>query len=335
MERVTSSTGVGAWAIARACAGTAAKLADTVAAAMAGREAGLLFEGDRRFDVVVRVPQSSRNDLGALGALPVMLPEESGHARGSVPLSQLAQFRYTEGLNQISREGGKRRVVVQANVRGRDVGSFVTEAMPKVEAVALSPGVFIEWGGQFQNLQAASQRLAIVVPICFLAIFAMLYLALGGFAPATAVFLAVPLGLAGGVFALALTGINFSVSAAVGFIVLAGVAVLNGLVVMSSIRHRLEGGMALTQAIIEGAMEKVRPVVMTGLVPAIGFIPMALAHGTGAEVQKPLAMVVIGGLITSTVLTLLVLPAITQVVLGIAARRRSQGEATPTLAPAE
>jgi cobalt-zinc-cadmium resistance protein CzcA len=314
---------------------TVEEVADTVAAAMAGREAGLLFEGDRRFDVVVRVPQSSRNDLGALGAIPVMLPDEGGHARGSVPLSQLAQFRYTEGLNQISREGGKRRVVVQANVRGRDVGSFVTEALPKVEAVALPPGVFIEWGGQFQNLQAASQRLAIVVPICFLAIFAMLYLALGGFAPATAVFLAVPLGLAGGVFALALTGINFSVSAAVGFIVLAGVAVLNGLVVMSSIRQRLEGGMALTQAIIEGAMEKVRPVVMTGLVPAIGFIPMALAHGTGAEVQKPLAMVVIGGLITSTALTLLVLPAITQVVLGIAARLRLQGKATPTLAPAE
>ncbi len=314
---------------------TVEEVADTVAAAMAGREAGLLFEGDRRFDVVVRVPQSSRNDLDAFGALPVMLPEEDGHARGSVPLSQLAQFRYTEGLNQISREGGKRRVVVQANVRGRDVGSFVTEAMPKVEAVALPPGVFIEWGGQFQNLQAASQRLAIVVPICFLAIFAMLYLALGGFAPATAVFLAVPLGLAGGVFALAMTGINFSVSAAVGFIVLAGVAVLNGLVVMSSIRQRLDNGMALTTAIIEGAMEKVRPVVMTGLVPAIGFIPMAIASGTGAEVQKPLAMVVIGGLITSTALTLLVLPALTQVVLGLAARWRSQGEVTPTLAPAE
>jgi len=314
---------------------TVEEVADTVAAAMAGREAGLLFEGDRRFDVVVRVPQSTRNDLDALGALPVMLPEADGRPRGSVPLSQLAQFRYTDGLNQVSRENGKRRVVVQSNVRGRDVGSFVTEAMPKVEAVALPPGTFIEWGGQFQNLQAASQRLAIVVPICFLAIFALLYLGLGGFGPAIAVFVAVPLGLAGGVFALALTGINFSVSAAVGFIVLAGVAVLNGLVVMSSIRQRLEDGMALTQAIVDGAMEKVRPVVMTGLVPAIGFIPMALAHGTGAEVQKPLAMVVIGGLITSTALTLLVLPAITQVVLGLAARLRPRGEATPSLAPAE
>jgi cobalt-zinc-cadmium resistance protein CzcA len=305
---------------------TVEDVADTVAVALAGQEAGMLFEGDRRFDVVVRVPPSTRNDLDALGALPVMLPKEGGQARGSVPLSQLAQFRYTEGLNQVSRENGKRRVVVQANVRGRDVGSFVTEARPKVDAVALPSGTFIEWGGQFQNLQAAGQRLAIVVPIAFVAIFALLYLALGGFAPATAVFLAVPLGLAGGVFALALTGINFSVSAAVGFIVLAGVAVLNGLVVMSAICQRLEQGMALTAAIVDGALEKVRPVVMTGLVPAIGFIPMALALGAGAEVQKPLAIVVIGGLITSTALTLLVLPAIIQVVFGIAGRWRKGGE---------
>ena len=311
---------------------TVEEVADTVAAAMAGREAGLLFEGDRRFDVVVRVPQASRNDLDALGALPVMLPAELGQLRRSVPLSQLARFTHAEGLNQISREGGKRRVVVQANVRGRDVGSFVTAAQPKVEAVALPPGTWIEWGGQFQNLQAASQRLAIVVPLCFAAVFALLYLALGGFAPAFAVFIAVPLGLSGGVFALALSGINFSVSAAVGFIVLAGVAVLNGLVVMSSIRQRLADGVALGQAIIDGAMEKVRPVVMTGLVPAIGFIPMAVASGTGAEVQKPLAMVVIGGLITATALTLVVLPAITQVVLSLAGRG---AKAEPALAPAE
>ena len=311
---------------------TVEEVADTVAAAMAGREAGLLFEGDRRFDVVVRVPQASRNDLDALGALPVMLPAELGQLRRSVPLSQLARFTHAEGLNQISREGGKRRVVVQANVRGRDVGSFVTAAQPKVEAVALPPGTWIEWGGQFQNLQAASQRLAIVVPLCFAAVFALLYLALGGFAPALAVFIAVPLGLSGGVFALALSGINFSVSAAVGLIVLAGVAVLNGLVVMSSIRQRLADGVALGQAIIDGAMEKVRPVVMTGLVPAIGFIPMAVASGTGAEVQKPLAMVVIGGLITATALTLVVLPAITQVVLSLAGRG---AKAEPALAPAE
>jgi cobalt-zinc-cadmium resistance protein CzcA len=314
---------------------TVEEVADTVAAAMAGREAGMLFEGDRRFDVVVRVPAATRASLDALGALPVMLPGEDGRARGSVALSQLAQFRYTEGLNQISRENGKRRVVVSSNVRGRDVGSFVKAAEPKVEAVALPPGTFIEWGGQFQNLQAASQRLAIVVPICFLAIYALLYMALGSLPMAFAVFAAIPLGLAGGVFTLALTRINFSVSAAVGFIVLAGVAVLNGLVVMSAIRQRLDQGLPVTQAITEGMMEKVRPVVMTGLVPAIGFIPMALAHGTGAEVQKPLAMVVIGGLITATALTLLVLPAITQVVLAFAERRKRRPQPDPSLVPAE
>lgn len=294
---------------------TVEEVADTVAAALGGREAGLVFEGDRRFAVVVRVPAATRNDLDVLGALPVMLPEEGGHARVSVPLRAVARFAFADGLNQISRENGKRRVVVQANVRGRDVGSFVAEAAGKVEAVALPSGAWLEWGGQFQNLKAASDRLAIVVPLCFALIFAILYMALGGLGRALAVFTAVPLGLAGGVFALAMTGIAFSVSAAVGFICLSGVAVLNGLVVMSSVRQRLEDGVELTQAIVDGTMERVRPVIMTGLVPAIGFVPMALAHGTGAEVQKPLAIVVIGGLITATALTLLVLPAISQVIL--------------------
>jgi cobalt-zinc-cadmium resistance protein CzcA len=314
---------------------TVEEVADTVAAAMAGREAGLVFEGDRRFAVVVRVPHAVRNDLDALGALPVMLPAQDGRVRGSVPLSQVARFSFTEGLNQISRENGKRRVVIQANVRGRDVGSFVREVRPKVEAVALPAGSWLEWGGQFQNLKAASDRLALVVPICFAAIFGILYLALGSFGRAIAVFTAIPLGLAGGVFTLALTGIAFSVSAAVGFICLSGVAVLNGLVVMSSIRQRMEAGVELSRAIIEGMMERVRPVIMTGIVPAIGFIPMALGHGTGAEVQKPLATVVIGGLVTATVLTLLVLPAISQVVLGAGARLRRRGTEEPTLAPAE
>ncbi|MES2055299.1 MAG: CusA/CzcA family heavy metal efflux RND transporter [Pseudomonadota bacterium] len=304
---------------------TVAEVADTVAAAMAGRDAGLLFEGDRRFEVTVRVPAATRESIDALAALPVLLPQEAGERRGSVPLSQVAQFRFSEGLNQISRENGKRRVVIQANVRGRDVGSFVLDARAKVDEVALPAGSYLEWGGQFQSLQAASQRLAIVVPLCFLAIFGLLYMALGGFARAGSVFLAVPLGLAGGVFTLWLTGISFSVSAAVGFICLAGVAVLNGLVVMTAIREKLEAGIALGQAITEGMFEKVRPVIMTGFVPAIGFVPMALATGTGAEVQKPLAMVVIGGLIAATILTLLVLPAISKVVLGLGERAARRG----------
>ncbi|WP_150125556.1 efflux RND transporter permease subunit [Sphingomonas sp. LM7] len=305
---------------------TVEEVADTVAAAMGGREAGLVFEGDRRFEITVRVPDTTRESLDALASLPVLLPNEANGTRESVPLSQVAQFRFSEGLNQISRENGKRRVVIQANVRGRDVGSFVTEAQAAVDKVALPAGSYLEWGGQFQNLQAASQRLAIVVPLCFAVIFGLLYMALGGFARATAVFLAVPLGLAGGVFTLALTGIAFSVSAAVGFICLAGVAVLNGLVVMTAIRERLDAGMELSNAIIEGTKEKMRAVVMTGFVPAIGFVPMALAHGTGAEVQKPLATVVIGGLIAATILTLLVLPAISKVVLGLGERWSARRE---------
>ncbi|WP_184719129.1 CusA/CzcA family heavy metal efflux RND transporter [Caulobacter sp.] len=294
---------------------TVEDVADTLAVAMGGREAGLVFQGDRRFDVVVRLPDASRNDLDAVGALPVMLPAESG-ARASVPLRDLAQFNFSEGLNQVSRENGKRRVVVQANVRGADLGSFVSTAREKIDAqVKLPSGSWLVWGGQFENLKAAQARLALVVPLCFLLIFGLLFMALGGVAPAAAVFSAIPLALAGGVFGLALRGIPFSVSAAVGFIALSGVAVLNGLVMMTAIRQRLATGLPLETAIIDGALERLRPVMMTGLVASLGFLPMALATGTGAEVQRPLATVVIGGLITATALTLFVLPAICRFVL--------------------
>ncbi|MCK5908339.1 MAG: CusA/CzcA family heavy metal efflux RND transporter [Caulobacter sp.] len=301
---------------------TVEEVADTLAVAMGGREAGLVFQGDRRFDVVVRLPDASRNDLDAVGALPVMLPAGVG-ARAAVPLRDVAKFSYSEGLNQVSRENGKRRVVVQANVRGADLGSFVTQAQDKVGAQVKPPaGSWLVWGGQFENLKAAQARLALVVPLCFLLIFGLLFMALGGVAPAAAVFSAIPLALAGGVFALALRGIPFSVSAAVGFIALSGVAVLNGLVMMTAIRQRLASGLALEAAIIDGAMERLRPVMMTGLVASLGFVPMALATGTGAEVQRPLATVVIGGLITATALTLFVLPAICRFVLRKAEIRR-------------
>ncbi|MBO9517480.1 MAG: CusA/CzcA family heavy metal efflux RND transporter [Porphyrobacter sp.] len=303
-------------------------VSDTVAAAMGGREAGIVFEGDRRYDVVVRLDAVTRNDLDAVGALPVMLPGEDAH-RASVPLRELARFSFSEGLNQVSRENGKRRVVVQANVRGNDLGSFVTEAQEKVaREVTLPPGSFIEWGGQFENLQAASARLSLVIPLIFAAIFGLLFLALRGVRQALAVYSAIPLALAGGVFALLLTGHPFSVSAAVGFIVLSGVTVLNGLVVMTSINYRLDAGMAVDQAVQKGTMERVRAVLMTGIVPAIGFVPMALATGTGAEVQKPLAVVVIGGLITSTLLTLFVLPAISHLLLRGKHRKHVEGDYT-------
>ncbi|HKQ11030.1 MAG TPA: CusA/CzcA family heavy metal efflux RND transporter [Rhizomicrobium sp.] len=312
---------------------TVQEVADTVAAALGGRESGLVYEGDRRFDITVRVPDTTRVNLDDIRSLPVLLPEEADETRRQVPLAQVAQIRLTEGLNQVSRENGKRRVVVQVNLEGRDAGSFVQEAQAKIAQVKLPAGYYLEWGGQFESLQAASKRLSIVVPLCFAGIFVLLYLALGGFGRAVAVFLAVPLGLAGGVFTLAIMGINFSVSAAVGFICLAGVAVLNGLVVMSAIRERMEHGLPLAQAIREGMTEKMRAVVMTGFVPAIGFVPMALAHGTGAEVQKPLAITVIGGLIAATILTLLVLPAISKVVLGTSERwsrsRNESAEAAP------
>jgi len=295
-------------------------VADTVSTALAGRAAGQIFEGDRRFDVVVRLPGAIRNNLDELGALPVMLPAVDGQPRASVPLRQLVQFRFTQGLNEVSRDNGKRRIYVEANVSGRDLGSYVKDAQAQLARdVKLAPGSWIAWGGQFQNLEAATKRLAIIVPACFVLISAVLYLAIGNVVLTATVLTAVPLALAGGVFALALRGIPFSISASVGFIAVSGVAVLNGLVLISAINKRLADGLDAATAVVEGAMERVRPVLMTALVASLGFVPMAIANGTGAEVQKPLATVVIGGLITSTVLTLFVLPAITGMVL----RRRA------------
>jgi cobalt-zinc-cadmium resistance protein CzcA len=291
-------------------------VADTVAAALGGRSAGLLFDGDRRFEIVVRVANLQRNDLEGLGALPVMLPQADGAPRRSVPLRQLASFGFSEGLNEISRDNGKRRIFVQANVRGRDIGSFVDEAQAAIARdVKLPPGSWLEWGGQFQNLQQAIRRLEVVIPVCMILIFAALYMALGSVSLSLTVFTAVPLAVAGGVFAIALRGIPFSVSAAVGFIAVSGVAVLNGLVLMSSINKRLAMGETVNASILDGALERVRPVLMTALVASLGFVPMAIATGTGAEVQRPLATVVIGGLMTSTALTLFVLPAICALVL--------------------
>ena len=290
---------------------TVEDVAQSVAIALGGRPAGLVFEGDRRFEVVVRLEEATRDDFDQLGALPIVL--ENGV---TVPLRALADFQVVDGLAEVRREQGRRLVVVSANVRERDLGSFVEEAQDGVSArVDLPPASFIEWGGQYQNLQAAQARLAVVVPVCFALVLLLLFMALGGWVPALAVFSAIPMALAGGVFALALRGLPFSVSAAVGFIALSGVAVLNGLVMMTAIRQRLENGMPLDEAIADGALARLRPVMMTALVASLGFVPMALATGTGAEVQRPLATVVIGGLITATALTLFVLPAIARLVL--------------------
>ena len=299
---------------------TMEEVAATVESALGGRSAGQLFSGDQRFQIMVRAPNAERNDVASIGALPVMLPPVDGKTRSSIPLRQIASFRTSEGLNEVSRDNGKRRINVEANVRGRDLGSFVREAQLLIDReVKLPAGSWLEWGGQFQNLQAAKARLQLVVPGCLLLIFATLFMALRSTTLALVVFTTVPLAVAGGVFTLALRGIPFSVSAAVGFITVSGVAVLNGLVLMQSIRVKLSQGLDAAAAVADGSLDRVRAVLMTTLVPALGFVPMALATRAGAEVQKPLATVVIGGLMTSTVLTLFVLPAICELVL----RRRA------------
>jgi heavy metal efflux system protein len=285
---------------------------DVIGIAVGGRAAGLVFEGDRRFQIVVRLADVLRNDIEGLKNLPVSLPEASPNAKAAtIPLRQLATFNLSEGPNQVSRDNGKRRMIVAADVRGRDIGSLVEEAQAKIAAqVKLPPGYWIAWGGQFENFVAARQRLMIAVPVCFGLIFLLLLTALGSARDALLVFSAVPLALTGGVAALWLRDITFSISAAVGFIALSGVAVLNGLVMLTLIRQLRAQGVPKQEAILRGALTRLRPVVMTALVASLGFVPMALATGTGSEVQKPLATVVIGGLISATMLTLLVLPAL-------------------------
>jgi heavy metal efflux system protein len=305
-----------------------ADVQDVVAIAVGGREAGLVFEGDRRFPLMVRLPEDLRRNDDRLLALPIALPHEENREAPTrvaalkpptaaadrpafIPLGQVARLEVAEGPNQISRENGKRRVVVQANIRGRDLGSFVAEAQERVNAaVNLPAGSWLDWGGQFENLVAARERLTIVVPACFFLIFLLLFSAFNSVKHALLVFTGVPLALTGGIVALWLRDIPFSISAAVGFIALSGVAVLNGLVMVTYINQLRMGGAAVDQAITQGALTRLRPVLMTALVASLGFVPMALATGTGAEVQKPLATVVIGGLVTSTVLTLVVIPAL-------------------------
>jgi len=282
---------------------------DAVATATGGRAAGQVFEGDRRFDVVVRLPEELRTNVDALGSLPI--PIGGDGAAGFVPLAQVADIELSVGPNQISRENGKRRAVITANVRGRDLGSFIAELRTKIDAdVTLPEGYYVEYGGTFEQLQSAATRLQIVVPLALLLIFGLLFTLFGSAKDAAIVFSGVPLALTGGVAALALRGIPMSISAGVGFIALSGVAVLNGVVMLSFIKDLRERGMNIDEAIREGALTRLRPVLMTALVASLGFVPMALNVGAGSEVQRPLASVVIGGIISSTILTLIVLPAL-------------------------
>jgi cobalt-zinc-cadmium resistance protein CzcA len=278
----------------------------TLTIAVGGRAAGQVFEGDRRFDVVVRLHDDRRENIDAIRRLPVALPDGGG-----IPLHEVADVEIVIAPNQISRENGKRRMVVTSNVRGRDLGSFIGELQSRLpQSVDLPAGYWVEFGGTFEQLQAAAERLAIVVPLALLLIFALLYGAFGSARDALLVFSGVPLALTGGVLSLWLRGMPFSISAAVGFIALSGVAVLNGVVMLSFIRDLRVKGLSMDDAILQGAMVRLRPVLMTALVASLGFVPMALNVGIGAEVQRPLATVVVGGILSSTLLTLVVLPAL-------------------------
>lgn len=285
-------------------------LQDQLATALGGTSAGKFYEGDRRADIVVRLPEHLRSDVDALAHLPIQMSRLT-QAPQYVPLQEIAELELVEGANQVNRENGKRRVVVTANVRGRDLGSFVKDIQVAIESsVELPAGYWIEYGGTYQKLQSASKRLSVVVPITLVMIIGLLFLALGSFKDSMIIFTGVPLALTGGIFALLIRDIPFSISAAVGFIALSGIAILNGLVMVSFIRELRREGAALDTAIIEGALTRFRPVLTTALVASLGFVPMALNTGIGSEVQRPLATVVIGGIISSTILTLFVLPAL-------------------------
>jgi cobalt-zinc-cadmium resistance protein CzcA len=300
-----------------------ADVQDVIEVAFGGKAVGQVFEGDRRFDIVVRLPEPLRSNLEEMTRLPIPLPAGNPPAGGAeavlasaagsrvVLLGSVAELEIAPGPNQVSRENGKRRVVVTANVRGRDIGSFVGEAEQRIrDSVTVPAGYWTAWGGQFEQLISARHRLQIVVPISLLLIFGLLYATFGTVREALLVFTGVPLALSGGVLFLWLRHIPFSISAAVGFIALSGVAVLNGLVMITFIDKLREQGQRLDEAVMHGAIARLRPVLMTALVASLGFLPMMLATGRGAEVQRPLATVVVGGILTSTALTLLVLPVL-------------------------
>lgn len=291
-----------------------ADVQNVIQIALGGREVGQLFEGDKRFDIVVRLPESLRTDINILEELPIPLTLQNETSKSNpnyVPLKEVAKLTFSYGPNQISRENGKRRVVVTANVRGRDLGSFVEQVKRMVgDKIKLPSGTWINYGGTFEQLISAEERLMIVVPITLLLILGLLFMAFGSARAALLIFSGVPLALTGGIVALWLRGIPFSISAGVGFIALSGVAVLNGVVMVSFIRSLIDEGLALHNAIVQGALTRLRPILMTALVASLGFVPMAINVGAGSEVQRPLATVVIGGILSSTFLTLLVLPGL-------------------------
>jgi cobalt-zinc-cadmium resistance protein CzcA len=303
---------------------TVADVQDALRVAVGGGTAGVVYEGDRRFDLVVRLPEDLRTDVGALRRLPIPLPPRGDRVVGdadalspgavaaeSVSLAEVADIAVRAGPSQISRENGKRHVFVTANVRERDLGSFVEDVrQAMLTRVDLPPGYWVAYGGTFEQLVSAAQRLAIVVPMTLLIIFGLLFTAFRSAREAAIVFTGVPLALTGGIAALTLRGMPLSISAGIGFIALSGVAVLNGMVMLSFMQNLRSNGVPVDRAVVDGALQRLRPVLMTALVASLGFVPMAFNVGAGAEVQRPLATVVIGGILSSTLLTLFVLPVL-------------------------
>lgn len=287
-----------------------AQMQQLIQTAIGGRQVGLMYEGDKRFKLMLRLPQELRQDPAALARIPVTLPVDDSPELRYVPLGEIATIKEVTGPNQINRESGKRNVVVTANVTDRDLGSFIAEVQQRMQQLPLPEGYWLDYGGTFKQLQSATERLSIVVPLTLLLIIGLLYGALNSVRDTLVVFSGIPLALTGGVFALLLRDMPLSISAAIGFIALSGIAVLNGIVLVSFIRQLREQGMELLAALEQGALSRLRPVMMTALVASLGFVPMAFNTGTGAEIQRPLATVVIGGIISSTLLTLLVLPAL-------------------------
>jgi cobalt-zinc-cadmium resistance protein CzcA len=279
---------------------------DVIETALGGKSAGVVYEGDRAFDITVRLPETERNSLTSLGKIVIASPSGA-----RVPLSVLASIKRVEGPVQIGRESGKRRILVEANVNGRDLGGFVAEAQEIIrKAVPLPEGYYLTWGGQFENQQRAMKTLAVIVPATVLLIFLLLAMTFNSLRQSTLVLLNLPLALAGGIAALFLSGLYLSVPAAVGFIALFGVAVLNGVVLVTYINQLRAKGMPMEEAIPEGCRRRMRPVLMTALITVASLTPMLFAVGPGSEVQRPLAVVVIGGLLTSTALTLIILPVL-------------------------
>jgi cobalt-zinc-cadmium resistance protein CzcA len=305
--------------------GIAAREVLDVVEALGNRPVGVLQEGERRFPIAVRMEDRYRHDLASLSGI---LVTSAGGDR--VPLERLARITSTEGPSTINREWGRRRIVVQGNVRGRDMGSYVAELRAAIESqVQLPPGYYVQYGGQFENLERAGRRLLIVVPVALALIFGLLYLTYHRVQDAARVFTGVPFAAVGGIAALWLRGMPFSISAAVGFIALSGVSVLGDMVLVSTIRRNLKSGQPLRQAIEDAAERRLRPVLMTALVASLGFLPMALSTGIGAEVQRPLATVVVGGLVSSTLLTLFVLP----VLYSLIGKSVERAETLPAIKP--